>query len=196
MTDAIVVESGKRRGARFGRREVLRWGFWSGLGALAVASGAGLLNTLWPRRVMGFGAPIFVPANAIPQPGESPRLHPVGRFHLVHLAPDEGRHASDDEDSPGGLLALYRKCPHLGCTVPWKETWVAPDDALGRVGFFNCNCHSSTYTRAGVLVRGPAKRSMDTMRIDVTDGGIVVDTGDIREGGEDNPRRAVAFGVG
>ena len=86
-----------------------------------------------------------------------------------------------------GLLALWRRCPHLGCTVPWKSGF----NYEGDKGWFRCPCHGSTYTKAGVRVFGPATRSMDTMHIEVDDAGnITVNTGDITFGGADNPRRA------
>ena len=111
---------------------------------------------------------------------------------LVNLAPDEGRLASDQTPAAGGLLALWWKCPHLGCTVPWRDQ-VHSEDPLGRRGNFICPCHGSTYTKAGVRYFGPAPRSLDTMEIELTKTGIVVQTGKRREGSEDNPRRAIPY---
>lgn len=91
-------------------------------------------------------------------------------------------------------MALWTKCPHLGCTVPWKDSFVSDKDDLQRRGMFNCNCHGSTYTKAGTLVVGPAERAMDTMAIEVSEAGIVIQTGQIKRGTQDNPRRAVPYG--
>jgi cytochrome b6-f complex iron-sulfur subunit len=179
---------------RWTRRNLLKLGFWTGVGATLAAAGASVLNNLYPRGASGFGGPIAVPPERIPQPGEPPTQVLDGRFWLANLAPDEGRAAGDGVSAPGGLVALWWKCPHLGCTVPWKESYVAREDPLGRRGFFNCNCHGSTYTKAGVLVRGPAERAMDTMRIElVAGGGIVVQTGERTKGDTDNPRRATPW---
>jgi cytochrome b6-f complex iron-sulfur subunit len=73
--------------------------------------------------------------------------------------------------------------------VPWDPRFDFQGDAAG---WFRCPCHQSTYTKAGVLVHGPAPRSMDTMRITITnDGTVIVDTGEVTPGGTDNPERAV-----
>jgi cytochrome b6-f complex iron-sulfur subunit len=174
---------------RISRRNVLTATFWAGLAAV-VAGGIGtVVNSLYPRNVTGFGGPITVPVNRIPAPGDAPRSFTEGRFLLVNLAPGEGV-MQGDAPSPGGLVALYKKCPHLGCSVPWRE------DASykGLRGVFLCPCHGSTYTRAGVRVFGPAPRSMDTMDVEVLDtGDIVVQTGRITEGGTDNPQRAISY---
>jgi cytochrome b6-f complex iron-sulfur subunit len=161
---------------------------------MAAGAGAAILNTVYPRGVSGFGGPVPVPASAIPRPGDPPRQIIEGQCYLVNLLPDEGRIASDDAPSAGGLLALWWKCPHLGCTVPWKENHRAPQfDPLDRTGFFNCNCHGSTYTKAGALVRGPAERAMDTMAIEPGSDGIIVRTDQIVKGAQDNPHRAVRW---
>ena len=182
--------------SRFSRRRALKIGFWTSLGALAVSAGAGVLNNLYPRKTEAFGGPVVVAAGAIPQPGEAPRQNFEGHFLLVNLAADEGRIASDDAATDGGLLALWWKCPHLGCTVPWKadEPISADKDPLERRGWFHCPCHGSTYTKAGVRVAGPAPRSMDTMKLAVNaDGSITVQSGKVRSGDTDNPRRAVPW---
>jgi len=167
------------------RRAFILAGFWSSLGALLAAIVGGLgLDFLWPLGVRGFGAAVDVSAAKIPKPGDEPVRVPEGRFWLVNLAPGEA-------ESPGGLLALYQKCPHLGCTVPWRSTF----EFAGRKGWFRCPCHGSTYTReGGVLVFGPAPRSLDTMRIEVKPtGDVTVQTGQISKGGSDNPLRAVPY---
>jgi cytochrome b6-f complex iron-sulfur subunit len=178
------------------RRTILRWGFWTSIGALFTGGIASLVNALYPRTVEAFGGPVTVDAGAIPKAGAPPQQNIDGHFLLVNLEPDEGRIAGDTEESRGGLLALWWKCPHLGCTVPWKGDYRAGSekDPLDRKGWFNCNCHGSTYTKAGVKVFGPAPHSMDTMAIDVNnDGSITVQTGDRKSGDIDNPRRAVPW---
>jgi cytochrome b6-f complex iron-sulfur subunit len=178
------------RRAAIGRRRVLIASFWAGIGATLVGGAGAVLNTLYPRNVSGFGGPIVVPPNAIPAAGDPPKPVVEGRFLLVNLAAGEAALPGDDRETSGGLLALYRKCPHLGCTVPWR------DDASFHDlhGVFLCPCHGSTYTKAGVRLFGPAPRSMDTMAVEVQkSGAIVVQTGDITEGGADNPSRAVPY---
>ncbi|MEX2226048.1 MAG: ubiquinol-cytochrome c reductase iron-sulfur subunit [Dehalococcoidia bacterium] len=175
---------------RLSRRRALIATFWAGIGTLVVAGVGSVLNSLYPRNVTGFGGPISVLASRIPGPGDAPRSFAEGRFVLVNLESGEGAMPGDEARSPGGLVALYKKCPHLGCTIPWKSDARYKDLR----GVFLCPCHGSTYTRAGVRVFGPAPRSMDTMAIEVSDSGdIIVQTGSITEGGTDNPARAVPY---
>lgn len=167
------------------RRTFLLGGFWVAAAGLLAAIGGGLgLDFLWIKKISGFGAAVNVSAAKIPAPGADPVLVPEGRFFLVNIPPGVA-------ESPGGLLALYRKCPHLGCTVPWRPDF----DFGGRKGWFRCPCHGSTYTKeGGILVAGPAPRPMDTMAITVNPtGDITVQTGKITKGGQDNPFRVVPY---
>lgn len=77
-----------------------------------------------------------------------------GRCYIVRL-----------ED--GGVLALWQRCTHLGCTIPWREA----------VGMFNCPCHSSLFDRVGVVVDGPAPRPMDYFKVNIVEDQLIVDTG-------------------
>jgi cytochrome b6-f complex iron-sulfur subunit len=74
---------------------------------------------------------------------------------------------------PEGLLALYWKCKHLGCTVPWKPD----EDYQGNQGIFHCPCHGSIYLRNGQNVAGPAPQPLDYFPIEIAGGKISVDTG-------------------
>jgi cytochrome b6-f complex iron-sulfur subunit len=189
-TAAAVVAPVGTHASRISRRRVLLAGFWGAVGALFTGAAATVLNTVFPRNVTGFGGPITVPAFAVPKPGDPPKPVVEGRFLLVNLKPGEGNMSGDDAATPGGLIALYRKCPHLGCTVPWR----ADASYKGLRGVFLCPCHGSTYTKAGVRVFGPAERSMDTMAIEAKNSGdVVVQTGDITEGNIDNARRAIPY---
>ncbi|MGQ9571628.1 MAG: QcrA and Rieske domain-containing protein [Dehalococcoidia bacterium] len=166
------------------RRVFVLGSFWVGIGLAAAAAVGASLDFMRPRKIIGFGAPVDVPPSVIPSPGADPVKVPEGRFWLENLAPGAA-------DSPGGLLAFYQKCPHLGCTVEYRPDF----EFSGRKGWFRCPCHGSTFTKeGGILVWGPSSRDMDTMRIDVKpEGGIIVDSGDITEGGKDNPQRAVPY---
>ena len=74
----------------------------------------------------------------------------------------------DDE-----IVALWQRCPHLGCRVSWCES----------AGEFECACHGSSFNRAGEVQSGPSPRGMDRFKIEITGDGIVeVDTGNIAEG--------------
>lgn len=73
----------------------------------------------------------------------------------------------------GGIVALYQKCPHLGCRVPSCDT----------SQWFECPCHGSQYNQVGEKRGGPAPRGMDrfAMSLDAA-GALTVDTGAIIQG--------------
>lgn len=54
-----------------------------------------------------------------------------------------------------GLVALWQKCPHQGCRVPWCES----------SGWFECPCHGSRFSPFGELRRGPSPRGMSYLPI-------------------------------
>lgn len=77
-----------------------------------------------------------------------------GRFYLARL-------------QDGGFLALYRRCTHLGCSVPY-------DPATEQ---FVCPCHGSAFTIDGNVLNSPAPRPLDTFLVSVNPSGeIIVDT--------------------
>lgn len=168
------------------RRRFIVQSFWLGLGVTMAAAAGSLVDYLRPRGVSSIGGP--APAGHVDDypAGGDPRHFAQEQFYVVNLDPADIREAGSGGGA--GLLALWHRCPHLGCTVPWQPAF----SFHGETGWFRCPCHRSTYTRAGVLVAGPAPRSMDTMRIEVdADGNLTVMTGDIVRGGTDNPRRAI-----
>ncbi len=184
----VRERTGARREVR--RRDFLRAGFFAGLGLGTVATAVSFWNFMWPRKLTGFGGIIAVSPDRVPKPGDDPIRVVEGKFWLVNLKPDEGAFEGFGEPGSGGLLALFQKCPHLGCTVPWRSTF----DFKGHTGWFRCPCHGSTYTKGGVRVFGPAPRPLDTMELSVNaNGGIEVNTGAITLGDIDNPKRAVPY---
>ena len=79
---------------------------------------------------------------------------------------------------PEGFIALWWKCPHLGCVVPWKEhdSVESGDEGFAQQGRFNCVCHGSRYNRYGQIIWGPATRPMDRFPLSFVNGRIIVDT--------------------
>ena len=71
-----------------------------------------------------------------------------------------------------GVVALYQKCPHLGCKVPECKT----------SQWFECPCHGSQYNRVGEKKGGPAPRGMDRFGVSVANGVLVIDTGAVFAG--------------
>ncbi len=92
----------------------------------------------------------------------------TGRFYVVPY--DGGRRATPTTPPAGvaaeGMMALYQKCVHLGCRVPF----------CGSSKWFECPCHGSKYNQAGEYELGPAPRGMDRFKVSVTDGVLFVDT--------------------
>ena len=66
-----------------------------------------------------------------------------------------------------GVVALYQKCPHLGCRVPECKS----------SQWFECPCHGSQYNRVGEKKAGPAPRGMDRFGVSISNGIVIVDTG-------------------
>ena len=145
------------------RRNFLRvlWGIGllAFLGQIAVI----FLDFFRPRRVGTFGSTLPVGSVDDFEIGSITRVAD-GKFYLARV--------------PEGFLALYQKCPHLGCVVPWEPTQQTEDN-LAEQGRFNCPCHGSIYNRYGVNVAGPAPRPMDLMEITIENGTIMVSTGKI-----------------
>ena len=68
-----------------------------------------------------------------------------------------------------GVVALYQKCPHLGCRVP----------ECSSSQWFECPCHGSQYNRVGEKKGGPAPRGLDRFGVSVDNGMLVIDTGTV-----------------
>lgn len=141
--------------------------------------GGTTLAFLWPSLGAGFGGKITLGATAEDVKAtiaatKQPFYYAPGRFYLINY--DE----ADDKDGiyvkeglvSGGLMALYQRCVHLGCRVPFCAT----------SQWFECPCHGSKYSRAGEYRAGPAPRSLDRFPITVENGVVSVDTGIVHTG--------------
>lgn len=192
VVDTPVAKPVPKRGV-ITRRIFILGGFWSALGLLIVGLLGAPLDFMWIRKVRGFGGPVAVTPDRVPAVGAAPQRIIEGKFWLVNL---EAGTTPNGEETPGGVLALWQKCPHLGCTVPFRDAF----EFQGRKGWFRCPCHNSTYTKeGGVLVFGPAPRPMDVFPVEVQqDGGLIVQTGREFEGtgSPANPSRAVPLEPG
>jgi cytochrome b6-f complex iron-sulfur subunit len=129
---------------------------WGVAGALAITELSLVgLRFLSPRNVEGeFGGTFNLGAPDQYPPGSVTPVE-AGRFYLVRL-----------ED--GGLLAIYRRCTHLGCAVPFDQG----------SGQFVCPCHGSEFTADGNVLNPPAPRPLDLFALTINEAGeIIVDTG-------------------
>ncbi|HLN65063.1 MAG TPA: Rieske 2Fe-2S domain-containing protein [Symbiobacteriaceae bacterium] len=138
------------------RRQALRSGMFATIGMFFGTAAGGAGGMFWPIKLTGFGSPIPVPQKLSEiKVGD---VIPVreGKFYLTRA-----------ED---GIMALYWKCVHLGCTVPWNA----------QEHKFMCPCHGSVYDIHGQNVAGPAPRPLDMMEITVKGDEITVNTGKIK----------------
>lgn len=141
--------------------------------------GMSTLSFLWPKVIGGFGSEINagnyddIISQVGPEGGFKPLFNPEGRFWLTYY---EGTGDSPVYLATGAekykLQALYRKCVHLGCSVPHCPTSM----------LFECPCHGSKYRLSGEYYGGPAPRGLDRFPITVTGGKVTVDTGSVQTG--------------
>ena len=71
-----------------------------------------------------------------------------------------------------GLMAVYQRCAHLGCRVPYCQI----------SGWFECPCHGSKYNIAGEYELGPAPTGLSRFPIKIDSGNLMVDTSTILPG--------------
>jgi Rieske Fe-S protein len=179
------------------RRKVLLIGFWTAMGAMLLSIVVTILNTLYPRGVArltgvhptGWTVDTLQPGDKkevliqVPDPN-APLLSLEAKVYLVRLNKEQA-----DRNPPaveGMIYAFWRKCPHLGCTVPFNATFSFEDPRSKQTysGWFRCPCHGSTYSDSGVKVFGPAPRSLDLFPLVIgDDGSISVDVGKVITGG-------------
>ena len=145
------------------------------------AFGAAVLAFLWKGSSGGFGSKITVGpvedvidqvrANKgflyVPQARAWVTEYPkeaIAKARAVY-----GAQSSVMAGIESGVIALYQKCPHLGCRVP----------ECASSQWFECPCHGSSYNRVGEKKAGPAPRGMDRFGVSVNNGVLVIDTGSV-----------------
>jgi cytochrome b6-f complex iron-sulfur subunit len=135
----------------------------TGLLGLGVTGFAGsVLAFMWPRATGSFGSTITLGPEgtvlgAVREAG-APMYVAAGRFYLVPYGDT--------------VQALYQKCTHLGCRVPFCES----------SQWFECACHASKYNLAGEWKSGPAPRGLDRFPVSVDHGMLTVNTGNLMTG--------------
>jgi cytochrome b6-f complex iron-sulfur subunit len=124
------------------------------IGAIGLVVGEAILalvKYIQPVNTGGFGGEVFA-GNVDDFEVGSVTYILSGRFYIVR--------------NTDGLLAVWQKCTHLGCAVPWAQDEVQ----------FHCPCHGSLFSPEGVVTGGPAPRPMDIFPIEIRDGEVWVDT--------------------
>ena len=153
--------------------------------------GVACIAFLWPQGASGFGSKIKIGllSDILAEIRDNSGFlyKPEGRMWLTeypngavekaistYSAPElAGMTAGADLGLDGGVVALYQKCPHLGCRVPECVT----------SQWFECPCHGSKYNQVGEKRGGPAPRGMDRFAVEIgSDGSVIVDTGTIVQG--------------
>ena len=153
------------------------------LAAMSVAwfgiMGIEILAFLWPKITGGFGSDVDAgsAAELVPEMTDTaglitPAFIPDARAYVVPAPAEMSEQFADNDVVAGGLMALYQRCVHLGCRVPWC------DDSQG----FECPCHGSKYNSIGEYFAGPAPRNLDRFAVHVTEEGrLIIRTGSIVE---------------
>jgi cytochrome b6-f complex iron-sulfur subunit len=160
------------------RRDFFRGGLLASLGVFTAQFGGATLAFLWPNLIGGFGGLITLtdsPDSILDQirSTRQPFYFGAGRFYLINY--------TGDGDKPGGiyegftvevpgsgrLMALYQKCAHLGCRVPFCD----------QSQWFECPCHGSKYNYAGEYELGPAPAGLQRFPVRIANGQVSVDTG-------------------
>jgi cytochrome b6-f complex iron-sulfur subunit len=190
--EQLVVEVSPEE-AGVSRRQFFNRAISATFGSYLAGLGIALLAFMWPRLKGGFGASIdagavsdLIAATRTPDGGVIPAFIPEARAYVVPV--DESNLSEQFEGksvAAGGLMALYQRCVHLGCRVPWCAT------AQG----FECPCHGSKYDYIGEYFGGPAPRNLDRFVVEVIDTQFIIHTGDILQTPR-APTRSVAYPQG
>lgn len=143
-TNQEVVEEKEK----MNRREFLNLAWLASLGFLVLEVGGVTVLFAYPRFKEGEFGGIFTfgPVSELPEEGVPPENFPNIKVWL--------------NKTEGGLVALYKVCPHLGCLYGWSD----------QENIFICPCHGSQYEPDGDYILGPAPRSLDRFAISIVDG--------------------------
>ena len=154
-----------------------------GLFALGISAfGVAIIGFLWPTGSSGFGSKIkmgkVTDLLADIRANNGFLYKPEARAWITAY-PAAALPKAETVYSPpeltgmeAGLIALYQKCPHLGCRVP----------SCASSQWFECPCHGSQYNQVGEKKGGPAPRGMDRFAMEVSGGEFIVNTGAVIQG--------------
>jgi len=158
VVEVTPEESGVSRRQFFNRAIGATFGLFLGL------QGVYYLAFFWPKLTGGFGSDVDAGAlddlaaqTVNPDGSIVPVFVPEARAYIVP-APDTLSDQMDGRDvAAGGLMAIFQRCVHLGCRVPWCATSIG----------FECPCHGSRYNSIGEYFSGPAPRNLDRFIVEV-----------------------------
>jgi cytochrome b6-f complex iron-sulfur subunit len=180
--EAVVYEPVDEEELGVTRRQFLNRGILGAVGISVAGFGAACLGFLWPTGTGGFGGKVgagkisdilsYIETNA------APFYVPEARAYIVQYpkadlpAAKKIYSAITYAGMEQGFVALYQRCVHLGCRVPWCPT----------SQWFECPCHGSKYNRVGEKKAGPAPRGLDRFAFTIGGGTMTIDTGIIEIG--------------
>ena len=164
------------------RRQFLNRSIVALFGLGVAGFGAAFVGFLWPSSSGGFGSKINVgkvsDIKADIQKSNGFLYKPEGRMWITEY-PASALPKAEQVYPPNvlngmkaGVVALYQKCPHLGCRVP----------SCNSSQWFECPCHGSQYNQVGEKKGGPAPRGMDSFGMEIAGGSLVVNTGQVVQG--------------
>jgi len=176
--EVMRVEEISPQEAGVNRRQFFTRALTATFGAFVGLNGISYLAFLWPRLSGGFGSDIDVGAIAdlrtevvLNDGSILPKFVPEARAYIVPFAESDISRSQFEGLGvvAGGLTALFQRCVHLGCRVPWC------DASQG----FECPCHGSKYNLVGEYEAGPAPRNLDRFAVEDQNGRFIVKTGTI-----------------
>jgi cytochrome b6-f complex iron-sulfur subunit len=172
VIEVPVEEAGVSRRQFFNR--AIGATFFSFLGLMGMSS----LAMFWPKLTGGFGSDVdagpvsdLVRMAVAPNGSVVPVFVPEARAYVVPAPPTVSDQFAGQPVVAGNLMALFQRCVHLGCRVPWCAT------AVG----FECPCHGSKYNAIGEYFGGPAPRNLDRFVVEVVNDRFIIKTGSIIE---------------
>ena len=146
------------------RRQFFNRALGSVFGAFSGMLGLSFLAFLWPKISGGFGSDVNAGAvsdllaQAINDDGSiTPVFIPEARAYVVPAPAALAEVYVDKSVEVGGVMALFQRCVHLGCRVPW----------CGPSQGFECPCHGSKYNSIGEYNAGPAPRNLDRFVVEL-----------------------------
>ena len=180
LEEKVIYEEISEEEAGITRRQFLTKALRMSFGAFAGIQLISYLGFIWPKVSGGFGSKIDAGSiedikDQIFQADGSviPAFIPSARAYVLPL---DATAAANSQFSSGstvtdGLVAVYQRCVHLGCRVPWCNS------SQG----FECPCHGSKYNMIGEYFAGPAPRNLDRFNVTNSNGRLIIDTGTIIE---------------
>ena len=181
IEEKVIYEEISEEEAGITRRQFLTKALRISFGAFAGIQAISWLGFFWPKVSGGFGSKVDAGKvedlkKQIFQADGSiiPAFIPEARAYVLPFDTSKatGSQFSDGGTIADGLVALYQRCVHLGCRVPWCNS------SQG----FECPCHGSKYNMVGEYYAGPAPRNLDRFIVSVNAAGkFIIDTGTIIE---------------